>query len=85
MKDGRGEGEGRKPYLSFPPLPRSFTYAIFHAVFDSRSLFFAPKPHGTLATQAKIKCKTFMVKMSFICVRIKTIIFKSMAFHLASV
>ena len=26
--------------------PRSFTYAIFRAVFDSRSSFFAPKPHG---------------------------------------
>ena len=24
----------------------SFTYAIFRAVFDSRSSFFAPKPHG---------------------------------------
>ena len=34
-----GEGEG-------PSLPRSFTYAIFRAVFDSRSSFFAPKPHG---------------------------------------
>ena len=22
------------------------TYAIFRAVFDSHSLFFAPKPHG---------------------------------------
>ena len=29
-----------------PPPPRSFTYAIFRAVFDSRSSFFAPKPHG---------------------------------------
>ena len=28
------------------PPPRSFTYAIFRAVFDSRSSFFAPKPHG---------------------------------------
>ena len=25
---------------------RSFTRAIFRAVFDSRSSFFAPKPHG---------------------------------------
>ena len=33
-------------FLSFPPPPRSFTYAIFRAVFDSRSSFFAPKPHG---------------------------------------
>ena len=33
-------------FLSSPPPPRSFTYAIFRAVFDSRSLFFAPNPHG---------------------------------------
>ena len=32
---------------SLPPSPpRSFTYAIFRAVFDSRSSFFSPKPHG---------------------------------------
>ena len=30
----------------FPTPPRSFTYAIFRAVFDSRSSFFAPKQHG---------------------------------------
>ena len=29
-----------------PPPPRSFTCAIFRAVFDSRSSFFAPKQHG---------------------------------------
>ena len=34
------------PYLSSPPPPRSFTRAIFRTVFDSLSLFFAPKPHG---------------------------------------
>ena len=33
-------------FLSSPPPPRSFTYAIFRAVFDSRSSFFSPKPHG---------------------------------------
>ena len=33
--------------LSSPPPPRSFTCAIFRAVFDSCSSFFAPKPHGT--------------------------------------
>ena len=51
MKVGGGGGEGRKP--SFlpttpppPPPPRSFTCAIFRAVLDSRSSFFAPKPHG---------------------------------------
>ena len=33
-------------FLSSPPPPRSSTYAIFCAVFDSRSSFFAPKPHG---------------------------------------
>ena len=32
-------------FLSSPPPPRSFTCAIFRAVFDSRSSFFAPKPH----------------------------------------
>ena len=42
-KVGGGGGEG---LLSFPPPPRSFTYAIFRAVFDSRSSLFAPKPHG---------------------------------------
>ena len=29
-----------------PPPPCSFTCAIFRAVFDSRSSFFAPQPHG---------------------------------------
>ena len=33
-------------FLSSPPPARSFTCAIFRAVFDSRSSFFAPKPHG---------------------------------------
>ena len=32
-------------FLSSPPPSRSFTCAIFRTVFDSRSLFFAPKPH----------------------------------------
>ena len=33
--------------LSPPPLnPRSFTRAIFRAVFDFRSSFFDSKPHG---------------------------------------
>ena len=31
----------------FPAPPRSFTCAIFRAVFDSRSSFFVPAPHGT--------------------------------------
>ena len=30
----------------FPTPPRSFTHAIFHAVFDARSSFFALKPYG---------------------------------------
>ena len=35
-----------KRFLPFFPTPsRSFTYAIFRAVFDSRSSFFSPKPH----------------------------------------
>ena len=33
-------------FLSSPPPPRSFTYAVFRAIFDYRSPFFAPKPHG---------------------------------------
>ena len=32
-------------FLSSPPPPRSFTCAIFRAVFHSCSSFFAPKPH----------------------------------------
>ena len=32
-------------FLSSPPSPRSFTCAIFRAVFVSCSSFFAPKPH----------------------------------------
>ena len=32
-------------FLSSPPPPRSFTCAIRRSVFDSRSSFFAPKPH----------------------------------------
>ena len=42
-KEG-GRGRGRN--LSSPPPPRSFPSAIFRAVFDSRSSFFGPKPHG---------------------------------------
>ena len=43
----REEGEGKKAFLllSSPPPPRSFACAIFRAVFDSCSSFFAPKPH----------------------------------------
>ena len=33
-------------FLSSPPPPRSFTFAIFRAVFDSRSSSFVPAPHG---------------------------------------
>ena len=33
----------REPF--FPTPPRSFTCAIFRAVFDSCSSFFTPKPH----------------------------------------
>ena len=70
MKDGRGEGEGRKPSLSFPPLP-----GLLFAPFFTRSLTLVPcsllrNRTETLATQAKIKCKTFVVKMRFICARI---------------
>ena len=43
----REEGEGKKAFLllSSPPPPRSFACAIFRAVFDCCSSFFAPKPH----------------------------------------
>ena len=47
MKEGGVGKNGRKPSLPFFPTPPcSFTRAIFHAVFDSRSSFFAPKPNG---------------------------------------
>ena len=42
-KNERGGGEGN---LSSPSPLRPFTCAIFRAVFDFRSSFFAPKPHG---------------------------------------
>jgi len=45
QKNERG-GRGRGRNLSSPLPPRSFTGPIFHAVFDSRSSVFAPKPHG---------------------------------------
>ena len=54
-----------KPFFPFsPPPPRSFTCAIFSAVFDSCSSFFAPKPHRnlTLATQAKEKKSEIFLK-----------------------
>ena len=40
-----GRGRGRFPSFLLHPPPRSFTCAIFGAVFDSCSSFFAPKPH----------------------------------------
>ena len=48
-----GEGEG-------PSLPRSFTYAIFRAVFDSRSSFFAPKPHGNACYAGYTRADKFL-------------------------
>ena len=36
----------QEPKTESPRSPRSFTYAIPRAVFDSRSSFFAPKPYG---------------------------------------
>ena len=45
MKEGGGEGEGRKPSFLLHPPPRSFTCATFLAVFDSRSSFFSRKPY----------------------------------------
>ena len=44
-KEEAEEEEGA--FLAFFPTPlRSFTRPSFCAVFDSRSSFFAPKPHG---------------------------------------
>ena len=40
---GRGRGRKEGNFLSSQPPPRSFTYAVFRAAFDS---FFVPKPHG---------------------------------------
>ena len=53
---GVGRGRGRKE------TPRYFTCTIFRAVFDSRSLFFAPKPTETLATQAKGESRNHLWK-----------------------
>ena len=44
QKVKEGEVEGKEG--NFLTLPRSFTCATFLAVFDSRSSFFSPKPHG---------------------------------------
>ena len=41
-----------------PSPPCSFTYAIFRAVFDSRSSFFAPKRHGN----ASLSIRRFLGK-----------------------
>ena len=51
---GATKDHGRFPVLAArkmergPPVgpPRSFTRALFRAVFDSRSSLFAPKPQG---------------------------------------
>lgn len=43
------------------PSPH-FYFRHFHAVFDSRSLFFAPKPTETLATQAKGESRNHLWK-----------------------
>ena len=51
IKEGEGKGKeglrkGRKvSFLSSPTPPLCFTCAIFRAVFDSCSSFFAPKPY----------------------------------------
>ena len=70
MKGGKGKGKEGNPTFLSHPFP-----ALLLAPFFARSL--TPVPRSllqnrteTLATQAKIKCKTFVVKMRFICVRI---------------
>ena len=50
-----------------PPPPRSFTYAIFRAVFDSRSSFFAPKPHGNACYAGLKKCITAWAQKLLTC------------------
>ena len=49
MKQGEVEGKD-VAFLLSPTPPRSFTCAIFRAVFDSCSSFFAPDRTETLAT-----------------------------------
>ena len=49
--------KSEKMKVSSPPPPRSFTCAIFRAVFDSRSSFFAPKPHGNACYAGYTTCK----------------------------
>ena len=47
--------------------PSSFTYAIFRAVFDSRSTFFAPKRHGNACYVGYFfsdECCTFLDMMN---------------------
>ena len=46
LKENERGGRGSGRNLSSTPPPRSSTGAIFRAVFDFRSSFFAPKPHG---------------------------------------
>ena len=49
-KNERGGGEGRKPFFSSPPYPRSFSCAIFRAVSDSRPRSLTLNHKETLAT-----------------------------------
>ena len=51
MKEGEVEGKD-VAFLFSPTPPRSFTCAIFRAVFDSCSSFFAPDRTETLVAQA---------------------------------
>ena len=53
----KGEAKG-KDNLSSPPPPRSFTLDILHAVFDSGSSLFAPKPHGNTCYAGYAKAGT---------------------------
>ena len=55
-REPKNERAGRGIEVSFlsSPSTRSLTRPIFRAVIDSLSSFFAPKPHRTLATQARV-------------------------------
>ena len=49
---GRGPKERCRSVPRGTPSPFFFCFCIFRSVFDPNSSFFAPKPHGNLATQA---------------------------------
>ena len=70
-------------FLSSPPPPRSFTCAIFRAVFDSRSSFSAPKPHGNACYAGYFSCGLWL---SFLVLnRTETLATQAMILWIANV